>query len=66
MNLIPTAMQAPADVAEQRLATCRACPLRGQLPLTGHDYCTACGCPLASKTKFRNSTCPKGKWGKSP
>lgn len=58
-NLIP---KAPAETVATRLEICASCELRGKIPLTNADYCTACGCPLASKTKLLHSHCPKGKW----
>lgn len=64
MSLIPSSMQAPAEVVAERLAACQPCEHRAQLPVVGSDYCKACGCPLANKTQLRNATCPKGKWGK--
>ena len=53
---------APDDEIARRLALCRVCPHRGVVPLVNTAVCTVCGCPLANKTKFLNSTCPKGQW----
>jgi hypothetical protein len=55
-------MQAPAEVSAERLATCRACEFHGTGYAIGLEICKACGCPLLSKTKFQQSTCPQGKW----
>lgn len=62
MNLIPDALKAPIETIAQRLATCRACEHRGEVPVLHTEFCKACGCPLASKTALPHSTCPKGKW----
>lgn len=62
MNLTHIFDQAPAEVTEQRLATCRACELHGRAPVLKTEFCKACGCPLLNKTKLLKSTCPKGKW----
>lgn len=62
MNLVPVLEQAPDELIAQRLATCRACEHRGEVPVLHTEFCKACGCPLANKTKFLKSTCPKGKW----
>lgn len=53
---------ASAEVTQQRLATCRACEFRSKVPVIGTEICKACGCPLINKTKYQQSTCPKGKW----
>jgi len=44
---------------EKRRAVCMACPHLRTKPI---NYCSACGCPIASKTRLRASACPKGKW----
>lgn len=62
MTLREAIAQAPAELTAQRLATCRACEHRGVVPVVATEFCKACGCPLANKTKFLQSTCPKGKW----
>lgn len=62
MSLIPVMNKAPDDVIAQRLSTCRACEHRSEAPVLKTEFCKACGCPLANKTKFLKSTCPKGKW----
>lgn len=62
MNLTQMMHQASDEQIAQRLATCRACEFRGEIPMVRKEFCKACGCPLASKTKFLKSTCPKGKW----
>lgn len=62
MSLLNAIKPAPPEVIAQRLATCRACPHHGDHPLL-REICTACGCPLATKTRFHKPTCPKGKWG---
>lgn len=62
MNLIPAANRAPDEQIAQRLHRCRACEFHGIAPVLKTEFCKACGCPLANKTKFLKSTCPKGKW----
>lgn len=62
MNVITAFEAAPVEVIAQRLQTCRACEFRGVVPVVNSEFCKACGCPLANKTKFLNLTCPKGKW----
>ena len=62
MSLKELIAQASAELTEQRLATCRACEHHGEVPVVKTEFCKACGCPLANKTKFLKSTCPKGKW----
>jgi hypothetical protein len=43
---------------ERRLAICAECPLL----IKESGRCSACGCFLATKTKWASSSCPKGKW----
>lgn len=62
MNLIPGVPTAPPELIERRLATCRACEFHGTAPLLKTEFCKACGCPLANKTRFLKTSCPKGKW----
>lgn len=48
----------------ERLAICEECPHAIVSRIAGRDIarCGACGCPLASRTHFKNVHCPKGKW----
>ena len=62
MSLKELIAQASAELTEQRLATCRACEHHGEVLVVETEFCKACSCPLANKTKFLKSTCPKGKW----
>lgn len=62
MNLLQGMAWAPEEKVAERLETCKACEFKGELPVVKIDICTVCGCPLANKTKFLNSNCPKGKW----
>lgn len=62
MNLLRGLSLAPDETIARRLETCRACEFLGHAPVVKSEICKACGCPLANKTKFLNSTCPKGKW----
>ena len=43
-------------IAEKRLKICEPCPRRKD------STCTLCGCPLQSKSKSVNATCPLDKW----
>lgn len=56
-------------VSEERLEICSTCPKQSEnAKADGYKtiridlHCTACGCPLASKTKSLSSKCPLGKW----
>lgn len=62
MNLMTAFEAAPGELIAQRLQTCRACEFRGVVPVMNSEFCKACGCPLANKTTFLKSTCPKHKW----
>ena len=62
MNLQHVIATAPAELIAQRLATCRACDLRGVVPVVKTEFCTVCKCPLLNKTKFLKQACPQGKW----
>jgi hypothetical protein len=44
------------QLAEKRLTVCSSCPQRKA------NKCSACGCPLISKTKSVKATCPLSKW----
>ena len=46
------------EVAEQRMAICRECPM---LQL---GVCQECHCVMALKTKLPNAECPQHKWGR--
>lgn len=46
------------EVAEQRMAICRECPLY----VAG--VCQDCHCIMALKTKLPNAECPQHKWGR--
>ena len=47
------------EVAEERMAICRACPELIQLT----SQCKECKCIMTAKTKLPNASCPLGKWG---
>lgn len=46
------------ELAESRMAICRACPF--YLSLT--HQCKKCGCIMNLKTKLKEAKCPVGKW----
>lgn len=48
----------PKEVQEQRMAICSSC----EFFIKDSMRCGACGCYLATKTRWDSSTCPKGKW----
>lgn len=62
MNFPTVFPKAPDELIAQRLATCRACEHRGELPIVRTEVCKLCGCPIVNKTKFQQSTCPQGQW----
>jgi hypothetical protein len=47
-----------AEQLEQRLATCVLCDSRSG------EHCSACGCSLLVKARWRTSKCPLNKWPK--
>ena len=52
-------MLASPEIREKRVAICMDCPFLKK----GIVFrCTACGCPIRSKTALASSECPKGKW----
>lgn len=52
--------------AEQRYLTCSTCEFRKTHDVTGHEFCSACGCPLKGKIftplSPEEGNCPKNKW----
>lgn len=59
-RILPTALQqVTPEVRAARLAICEACPSLQRQPI---KRCGECGCPIASKTRFKQSSCPLGKW----
>lgn len=50
------------EVQTQRLNTCLPCEYIKYIPIVGIAQCSACGCPIASKIRVKNTSCPKGKW----
>jgi hypothetical protein len=55
------------SVSGERYAICKGCPLASMNnananPLRFDEHCTACGCPLATKTKCLSCHCPKHYW----
>ena len=52
-------------IAGARRNICNTCEFHSKFHETNRadDHCTACGCPLMSKTRSLSSSCPKGKWG---
>jgi len=53
-------MTSPAERARRR-NVCVTCP-HVQMVAKKPILCGACGCPLATKTRFKRATCPVGKW----
>lgn len=52
-------------IAEARLIECYKCPFKANLIIiNGVQYyrCTICQCPIESKTRATNESCPKNKW----
>lgn len=47
----------PEEV-EARLGICRGCSFFDAKKVK----CNSCGCPLATKSKFKEATCPESKW----
>lgn len=56
--------EAVERIAKSRINICNTCPHHSKLHETTRidDHCTACGCPLAAKTRSLQSECPKGLW----
>lgn len=46
------------DMQKERLAICAECPHA----VENGSRCGKCGCFLQTKTKWKSSTCPIGKW----
>lgn len=46
------------ELQEQRLSICSGC----EYLIKDEMRCSACGCFLNTKTKWKTSSCPKGKW----
>lgn len=46
--------------AQKRAEICASCP-HFSAPI-GIPICTACGCPIAAKTKAPGASCPKNLW----
>lgn len=49
---------ASKEKQQQRMSICHACPLYDAV----QNRCKDCGCPLAKKTSWETSKCPKGYW----
>jgi len=66
------AILAPDNIANKRMAICRACPqlIQAQIfgvPLPGDKpQCGICLCFMKKKTKIASMKCPIDKWGKYP
>lgn len=58
-KLIPIAT---AEQVRQRQAQCEPCPHRMPLPVVAASICRRCGCPIASKTRLAQASCPEGRW----
>jgi hypothetical protein len=56
--LNPKTKHSSNDVAERRMAICRACPHLFQPTST----CKKCGCFMIAKTKIDGAKCPLEKW----
>lgn len=46
--------------SRERQKICNKCPYRD----VDYNVCNECGCFISIKSKFKNATCPKGKWTK--
>lgn len=51
-------------ISQERMSICNECPLIStkHSTLRKDVHCTDCGCPLFTKTKSLQSSCPQGKW----
>jgi hypothetical protein len=58
VHLLHGLPQAPWGLAARRMRICRACPLF----IAQSERCSKCGCHLSTKTSWKLSTCPEGKW----
>jgi hypothetical protein len=56
--LNPNSKPASAELAEQRMDMCRACP--ELIKVT--KQCKKCGCVMTAKTRLEAAKCPIGKW----
>ncbi len=57
MRFIGSGLRAtPADIQQQRMATCQACEHHTGL------RCRICGCFTNVKTRMAHEQCPIGKW----
>lgn len=51
------------ETQKERLSICKNCPFNNtQGKINNFSTCTACGCPLKSKTACLHCECPKGYW----
>ena len=55
-----TPLLVPAEVKKERQAICGGCDKRATRAKI--DYCSECGCPLATKLRAATESCPLGKW----
>lgn len=53
----PNDCWATEEEVKRRASICDECPFKGSM-----NRCTKCGCFLPAKVKYKNSTCPQGKW----
>jgi hypothetical protein len=56
VHIADGASKVTGEQMERRLEICALCDRR-----TG-DHCSACGCDLLTKTGWRTTSCPLGKW----
>ena len=56
--LNPNSKPASAELAEQRMDMCIACP--EFIKVT--KQCKKCGCVMTAKTRLQAAKCPIGKW----
>jgi hypothetical protein len=50
--------RAPWGLAARRMRICKKCPLF----IAESERCSKCGCFLSTKTAWKLSSCPEGKW----
>jgi len=57
-------VEASPEERLRRLDICEGCEHAIVSRIAGRDVarCGACGCPLSSRTRFKQAHCPKGKW----
>lgn len=52
----------PDKLFAERFESCASCAYYKSSSFEGGGECTACGCPIQTKLRQPNSSCPQGKW----